>query len=81
MPKREAIEKAVRDKYNLTADQVLLHKAGGFWYWAGDICVLGPDMCTYYTNLNDVSLERWLEDFEDSFGDLLRSEARQRLTV
>ena len=66
-PTRIQIEKAVREKHGLNDDQIALHKTCGFWYWVGDLpATSSGDNCTYYTNLNDVGLSRWIEDFESN---------------
>jgi hypothetical protein len=65
MPTKIQIEKAVQKKHSLSPDQASLHKAGGFWYWVGDLPATSPsDNCTYYTNLSDVDIDRWVSDFE-----------------
>lgn len=63
-PTRSQIEKAVRTKYRLTDDQIALHKTCGFWYWVGDVTIDADERCTFLTQLNEISLERWVEDFE-----------------
>lgn len=44
-------------------EYIELIKDEGFWYWGGKAGSLF-DSCMTYNNLNDVSLERWAEDFE-----------------
>lgn len=63
---RSKIEKAVREKHGLSNEQIALHKTCGFWYWVGDLpAVSSGDNCTYYTNILDVDLDRWVSDFEE----------------
>lgn len=40
-----------------------IDKTNGFWYFNGPDCHKWNETCTFYTSLNDVKLEKWIDDF------------------
>jgi len=61
------IENAIRKKFKLNKDELVLWKTDGFWYWMGDLPSQFEEAWTGYNTIKDVSLGRWLEDFESKY--------------
>lgn len=60
------IEKAIKKKFGIDAK---LYKGKGYYYFAdpdeGKLMITGwPEVAVYVTRLNQLSLDRWLDEFE-----------------
>lgn len=61
---KKQIEKAVREKHNLSPADIRLEKFAGYWWWGGDIVTQEMQSNTYVMALDDKSLDQWVAIFE-----------------
>ena len=61
---RSQIEKAVREKHGLSKDDIYLSKVGDYWWWEGNATHSAESTLTCIRTLDELSLERWIKDFE-----------------
>ncbi|HHJ3076824.1 TPA: hypothetical protein ACPVZG_000620 [Vibrio parahaemolyticus] len=50
-----------------------LEKFGNEYYWCGKAAATFDETNTYLTNLRDVPLERWVQDFQSKVEETLRN--------
>jgi len=54
----------VANRHNLEPDSVELHRHKGVWYWCGRAPCLFESTMIGHINLNDWTIDLWLEDFD-----------------
>lgn len=61
---KNTIIKAIKNKHGATANGVGLYRGSGYWYFSGGIADYFKDQGVYTNNLNSLSLDDWIYEFE-----------------
>jgi hypothetical protein len=58
---KKNIQAAIKKRYDVDVE---LFKTDGFYYWSGKATCFFNECCTYIKYLDDLTFDRWLEDFD-----------------
>lgn len=71
LSKKKIIEVVSKETGVLVSD-IGLFKDSGSYYWSGKAGACFSDCCVYINNLEQFSLDRWVDDFKDKEKETLR---------